>query len=607
MLIGDNVRVLRSILATVFIFGVLALTMCAQESRNEGPRISLPLDWSHRHVIYTGSGSVEDMMAVRSDPRFLQSWFTHRSMQAKFPIAPLPDTQAGADTSEQRAAVDSARWRISGAVPPYRRHQPGVSKSLRSHVDWSVSLGPNGGFAFGEYPAKWSYNILNPPDCLKDFVVFTTIATPGVGKQANLVGFNKLYSGTNPTGLCGTAPNFLFAYAIGTSGSTLSPIVSIDGSKIAWIEGSTPAIFHVTRWVAGQGTNATTGAVAPGAGQDFALSYTTVAASGCNASSNTNGNADAFVDFATDTAFLTAANGILYHVTGVFQGTPTVDFCIPVNTGAGAGMVGPVYDSVHKKVYVSDGRTLYAYTVGTSSFTAAGTITFASKTTFSGPPLVDPLNGYVYVFTTSDTTGKFTTVSQVNLNLTAKTDVHLGPVFKNATAFLFSGDFDNNYYNFGPTNSAATLYSCGTDPAKNTAPALYTINFQATGIINPTPVMAADIKINPGEVNGLCSPLVEFDDGANDRLFIGVGNQSDATGANVVQMWDITNRITSNTTGPTASASPYWGGTTSFAFDNISTASQAESFYFGSLAANGTSTCGNNNYCAVKLTQAGLQ
>jgi hypothetical protein len=220
---------------------------------------------------------------------------------------------------------------------------------------------------------------------------------------------------------------------------------------------------------------------------------------------------------------------------------------------------------------------------------------------------VDPTNGFVYTFTSSDTTGKFTTVSQMNLSLSTKTDVHVGPVFNNATAFTYSGDFDNNYYTFGPTNAAATLYACGTDPARNTAPALYTINFQSTGVINPTPVMSADIKINPGENNGVCSPLVEFYDGTKDRLFIGVGNISNATGANVVQMWDITNRITSNTTAPTASASPYWGGTTSFAFDNISTASQAESFYFSSLAANGASSCGNNNYCAVKLTQAGLQ
>jgi hypothetical protein len=575
------------------------------QDRETGPRVSLPIDWSHRHLIYTASGSVEDMLAVRNDPRFLHSWLLHRSLQAKFPITPIPQTED--DIGNQAVAVDSSSWRIRGSVPPFRR-RPGVSPSFNSHVDWAASLGSNGGMAFGEYPAKWSYNIFNPPDCTKDFVAFTTTATPGVGVQANLVGFNKLYSGSNPTGICGTAPAYLFSYAIGTAGSTLSPIISLDGSKIAWIEGSNPAIFHVTRWVAGQGTNPTTGAVAPGAGQDFALNYTSTAAPGCTASPSDNGNADAFVDFATDTAFLTASNGILYHVAGVFlSSTPKVDFCIPVNTSAGAGMVGPVYDSLHQKVYVSDGQTMHAYLVGTSSFTAAGSMKFSSKFSLSGPPLVDPTNGFVYTFTSSDTTGKFTTVSQMNLSLSTKTDVHVGPVFNNATAFTYSGDFDNNYYTFGPTNAAATLYACGTDPARNTAPALYTINFQSTGVINPTPVMSADIKINPGENNGVCSPLVEFYDGTKDRLFIGVGNISNATGSNVVQMWDITNRITSNTTAPTASASPYWGGTTSFAFDNISTASQAESFYFSSLAANGASSCGNNNYCAVKLTQAGLQ
>jgi hypothetical protein len=582
--------------------------LAAQDAQLErDTRFSLPIDWSARHVIYTGGGSVADMMAVRSDPRFLHSWLAHSVLRSKLPLSTLTGSDPQNDSPEDLAVRDGNRFSEHSQVPSFRPIPP-PAKNLRSHVDWAVSLGAKGGFAFGEYPAKWTYNIFNPPDCTNDFVVFTVTATPGVGSQANLIGLNNLYSGTNPAGICGATPKVLFSYAIGSAGSTLSPVVSQDGKKVMWIEGGTHAILHITTWVAGQGTNATTGAVAPGAGQDVAIDYTNTTHPGCTTSAATDGNADAFYDFAADAAYLSAANGRLYHMSNVFLGTPTVDFCIVVNGAAAASMVGPVYDRLHNKVYVTDGKTMFAYTVGASSFTAAGSIQFSSALSLSGPPVVDPVDGFVYVYTSSDTTGAFTTISQMPLSLASKTDVHIGPVFKNATAFTYSGDFDNNYYSFGPTNANATLYACGTDPAKNTAMALYTIGFQSTGTINTTPLMSANIKINPGEPNGVCSPLAEFYDGTHDRLFAGMGNITNTTGANVVQMWDITTRITSTSTGPTASATPYYGGSSSFAFDNISTQNQAQSFYFGSVATNTANvSCGNNDYCAVKLTQGALQ
>jgi len=594
-----------SFLALVCLISTLAGAQDAQPARDT--RFSLPNDWSTRHVIYTGGGSVEDMMAVRSDPLFFHSWLAHSAMQNKIPLSTLIGSNPPASAPEDLAVRDGNLFSNHDRIPT-QRPAPPPSKNLRSHVDWAVSLGTKGGFAFGEYPAKWTYNILNPPDCTKDFVVFTITATPGVGSQANLIGLNNLYSGTNPAGICGAAPKVLFSYAIGSAGSTLSPIVSQDGTKIAWIEGGTRAIFHITRWVAGQGTNATTGAVAPGAGQDVALDYTNLTLPGCTTSAATDGNADAFYDFGADAAYLTAANGRLYHVSNVFLGTPTVDFCIVVNGSATSSMVGPVYDRLHNKVYISDGRTLYAYTVGAASFTAAGAKQFSSILSFSGPPVVDPVDGYVYVYTPSDTTGSFTAVSQMTLDLVTKTDVHMGPVFTNGTKFVFSGDFDNNYYSFGPTNPNASLYACGADPAKTTAMALYTLTFLSTGVINTTPAMSANIKVNPGENNGLCSPLTEFYDGTTDRLFVGAGNVNNTSGANVVQMWNITNRITSTATGPTASASPYYGASSAFAFDNISTLNQAQSFYFGTLSTNTANvSCGNSNYCAVKLTQGSLQ
>lgn len=129
--------------------------------------------------------------------------------------------------------------------------------------------------------------------------------------------------------------------------------------------------------------------------------------------------------------------------------------------------------------------------------------------------------------------------------------------------------------------------------------------------MNTTPAVSDNRNINTsGTPNSTCSPLVTFFDGTTDRLFVGVGASGATGGGNLVTEWDIITRIASSTTAPSHVATNEWGGTTAFTFDNVSTAPQAASAYFGTLAAPpGTTTtpCGDNNFCAVKLTQALLQ
>jgi len=57
------------------------------------------------------------------------------------------------------------------------------------------------------------------------------------GTQANIVGFNNLYSGSGSP-LCSskTFPTFIFSYASGVGSVTTSPVISLDGKKIAYIE-----------------------------------------------------------------------------------------------------------------------------------------------------------------------------------------------------------------------------------------------------------------------------------------------------------------------------------------------------------------------------------
>ena len=128
------------------------------------------------------------------------------------------------------------------------------------------------------------------------------------------------------------------------------------------------------------------------------------------------------------------------------------------------------------------------------------------------------------------------------------------------------------------------------------------------GTINTTPAMSNDVKINTAtNPAGICSPLTEFYDGTNDRLFAGVGRLGATSGDNWMTMWNINTRITSNTTVPAATATNELGGTSGITIDNASSSPQAASIYFGTEAVGNAAPCGAGLYCAVKLTQSGLQ
>src|SRR5258705_9953848 len=93
----------------------------------------------------------------------------------------------------------------------------GKTRNRHSKIDWAMSLGPTGGMPLAEAPAKFTFDINAAPSCANDFIVYTIhlgAVTAGAAKQANLVAFNNLYSGTG-TSLCNrTTPTFLWSYAV---------------------------------------------------------------------------------------------------------------------------------------------------------------------------------------------------------------------------------------------------------------------------------------------------------------------------------------------------------------------------------------------------------
>jgi hypothetical protein len=598
------------------------------------PRSGGPEDWSNRHVIYTSNGSVEDMLKLRDDPRFLNSIVLHyirehRNQTGQPATAGWNETGWGKNSlSEDTSGADTQELQRLAPWGPIKYRPIPRPRNKNSKVDWSVSLGPTAGLAIGETPAVYTANYA-APSCSNDFIVYTINAAAAVGTpgQANLVGLTNLYTNGAGTGFCsGTDPLFLFSYAIGTGGSPLSPVPSLDGTKIAWIENrtATHSYLHITIWVANQGASATypaavtgtfsNGACTPaGSSCDRAIDYTASTYPGCStAFIAANGHSDLYVDYSSNSGFISANNGLLYHIKNIFSTTisPTVDFCIPVNstfeTTPSSAMSGPVYDPLLNQVFITDSEKIYAYTVNagatTPNFSLAASYTYGNGLSNynyqTGPgPLLDAFNGFVYVFSGYDANGN-TSVTQLPTSLASAVAVKLGPKSTNPNPILFYGAFDNNYFTNGPKSALSTLYSCGTDSTTTNAQDLFAISFNAaTGLANTTPAMSSNKNVNPGGNNGLCSPITEFYDGTNDRIFVGMGEVGASSGANVVTMWNVNTQLT-NTSGPggtmptyTAEATNYMGGTSGTAADNnASGTAQAENVYFSTEQVGSAST-----------------
>jgi len=615
-------------------------TMYAQDTlpipATSTPHSGGPEDWSNRHIIYTRNGSVEDMLKLRDDPRFLNSMLQHYIREHRSPIgqpatAGLNEAGWGKNSlSEDTSGADTLGLQPLAPSDPIKYRPIRRPRNKHSKVDWSVSLGPTAGLPIGETPAVYTANYA-VPSCSNDFAVYTINAAAAVGTpgQANLVGLTNLYSNGAGTGFCsGTNPSFLFSYAIGTGGSPLSPVPSLDGTKIAWIENrtATHAYLHITKWVANQGASATypaavTGAfsngtcIPAGSSCDRAIDYTASTYPGCStAFTAANGHSDLYVDYPSDSGFISANNGLLYHVKNIFSTTisPTVDFCVPVNptfeATPSAAMSGPVYDSLLNEVFITDSEKIYAYHVNASASTPNFLPAFPASYTYgnilslfnyqTGPgPLLDAFNGYLYVFSGYDANSN-TSVTQLPTSLASAVTVTLGPKSTNPNPILFYGAFDNNYFTNGPKSALSTLYSCGTDSTTTNAQDLFAISFNAiTGLANTTPAMSSNKNVNPGGNNGLCSPITEFYDGTNDRIFVGMGAAGANSGANVVTMWNVNTQLT-NTSGPggtmptyTAVATNYMGGTSGTAADNnASGTAQAENVYFSTEQVGSAST-----------------
>ena len=598
---------------------LLAIPLSGQERSAEIPsadanqeptHLGYPHDWTSQHLLMPGKADDLSIAGDR-DPRYVYNWVMRQVAKERF------------------------------------RHPPDRRPRRKAHIDWSVSLG-NGYVPQNQFPAKFQFDV-TAENCTSDYLLLGLTGVPSA-TQASLVGINNLYTSASPA--CnGGSPSVAFAYNTATEGGEIltSPELSEDGTKVAFVESVASgtkkgSYFHVLVLpspipAAGNQDGTVTSPLTPS-------TCTTPTTAGCMTTltiqtSGNDSNSSPWVDYNTDTAYVGADNGLLYKITPVFGGgapalvSDPTNWPVTVSTNAyNTILTAPVVDDTAGLIFVGDGEG-YLYSIKLASpaktFVAQQTVGWAYDGTNDGsgkpgtgivdPPIAvtDPANpttDQVFAFTgCSEVEGIGGAVTQLAASFatgapSTSNTVNLGSASGDGDCTglnVHSGTFDNEFWLTG--SASGHFIACGfvNDGGAPAAPVMYFFPF-ASNVITSTGSTDFEINTTKGEE---CSPLTEFDNGTSDMLFFGVG---DSASTSYIESSTITSSLTTpNCTGtPTSTCvtSPdALGGTSGIVIDN-QLSNGGTNIYFSTLAPGSTSgeICKINGvYCAVKLTQSGLQ
>jgi hypothetical protein len=584
-----------------------------------------PLDWSSRHLVMPGLRQEDVLKAGDHDPRYVYNMVM------------------------RQVAVDKLRH----VYPIIYSPEPSALRH-KTKIDWAVST-ENGYVPQDQFPAKYQFNV-SAENCNTDYLLLGLTLSASAGKQANLVGINNLYTGASPACNSGS-PWVSFAYyTVTQTGGQIktSPALSETGTKVAFVEStSSGSYFHVLVLpnpipVPPSQTGTVLSPQTP-------TSCTTTTTVGCMTTltiqtSASDSNSSPWVDYNTDTAYVGTDNGKLYKITPVFGGgAPALvndpnNWPVTVSTNKYNNVLtAPVVDDGAGYIFIGDGEGyLYSVKLASPAKTISATETvgwaYDGKNDGSGdagtgivdPPIAvtDPANpttDQVFAFTgCSYVIGIGGAVTQVPANFTTagatnSNTVDMGSATGQGDCTgnnVHSGTFDNAFWLNGSTSGH--MIACGfvsgttNSPLKPSYANVYFFPF-ASNVITSTGSSSFQVNSNLGEE---CSPLTEFYNGTNDMLFFGVGVstlQSYVESSTISSSGLTTPTCSTTATSTCVTAPDALGGTSGIVIDN-QVSNGGTNIYFSTIAqgsVNGqnchVSGGATTPYCAVKLTQSGLQ
>ena len=498
-------------------------------------------DWSFHHLVFSNPGTYEQAIAKGTYSKWINIQYDTRfilqQMRRSSGVKTVTDPGTGGKVAvppsgmvePEDLAIGGLRQLRGGPIGPSRpkptpkpRPKPTTLKR-----DWAVPL-LTGTVQPNAYPATWGASGTTA-SCANDFAVYPT-GSAGTETAANIIAYNELY-GTTTTG-CSHTPTPAVYWAYETAGNdtgatvTTSPIISLDGSQVAYIQtDATTATLVLLKWgPTGNGTLTAPGCTTRGSpnpctqgGLAYANStsyrgtagpvYTSLVFGG----SYQDTYSQPFYDYDDDALYVGDDDGRLHQFTGVFNGTPTESGSPwPVLLNLGIKLTSPVYDQDSGYVFVGDmGGILHAVgtgNAGTTSGSIHGTSSSLGDVIIDGP-LVDPSAGSVYVFVTTNSGGnnavfQFSTTFTTGTGNGAATGTTVGT--GGTGYYLYAGTFDNVYFQTS-TPPEGNLWVLGNTGIAGGA--LYQIPItHSTGLMGTA---VSVVTVNDGRVPWE-SPLTEF-------------------------------------------------------------------------------------------------
>jgi len=490
----------------------------------------IPDDWSHHYVVFSDPGTEQDALrsgryerwqSVVNNPRYVIQQLK-RNARVQGPASLDADYRY--------------RWIMEEARAPfwttYKVRRTWELSEIRK--DWSQSLGGTG-LADGHYPAKYPFGTTTA-SC-SDYVVYPTGAT-GAGTQATIMAFNNLYVGTGADS-CGTSnPTVYWSYNTGTGAvANLSPILSIDGTQVAFIQVTSNVASLVILKMANTGGTYQTPTFGTGSGSVTTANYRKCTAP-CFTAIALNGNPNdaasaPFYNYDTDNLYVGDNSGKVHLFTGVFSGTPaetTTNWPVTASTVTPPALTSPIYDSVSNRIFVTDqGGYLHTFLVTSppGGVTTSGRLENNTTNVFE-PPIVDGTTEMVYTFIGySGDSGHSGHPSYINVfpaaalgetgTGTGGNDYGTGVYFANGgthnptTSHMRAGGFDFQYYMGNGTTG--NIYTCENGTIYQIP--LATITTPTVNVYN-TPVSTVGIA-------SACAPVTEFQSVSTATTISGAG------------------------------------------------------------------------------------
>jgi hypothetical protein len=326
-----------------------------------------------------------------------------------------------------------------------------------------------------------------------------------------------------------------------------------------------------------------------------------------------------------DGAIIDSTNGVGYVVTacnpnttgegdtGIMGNTGLVQFKFTSNTLTAVVFAG--LDTGANQSCTTAGFPNYAptlderyYALGISSATAASNGEIIGASSGTGGQQLKELQ---FVSSTLQTTPPNNDKPQMGTNaspISPLTEFFNSQVFNVTGVTASTTVVTVTVNNTLAANDLVNLSGVAANPANNcTAADIAAINGGIQTVVSATATnFTFDATIPTATTGAGCIVTGATATGGPDYLFLGVNENPSAVytlllpSSLLVAQGVAPNTVATNTTDAV-------GGTSGMIVDNDATAGQASSIYFGTLATS-TTVCGNTAaYCAVKLTQSGLQ